>query len=132
MFSHNASEDPYWRNPDLYNRHRPLFKKYLPIVSALNAAGWEPVTYARSDNPQVYVERFGKPAGPLYFTVYNDSDRSQEATIAFDLAQVKPRARELGFRDLITTGGPAAIVKQSAAALPVILQPRDVKVLRVE
>jgi hypothetical protein len=132
MFSHNASEDPYWRNPDLYNRHRPLFKKYLPIVSALNAAGWEPVTYARSDNPQVYVERFGKPTGPLYFTVYNDSDQVQKATIAFDLAQVKPGARELGFRDLITAGGPAAIVKQSAAALPVILQPRDLKVLRVE
>ncbi len=85
MFSHNASEDPYWRTPALYNRDRPLFKKYIPIVQALGAAGWQPVTCARSDNPKVYVERFGKAPGPVYLTIYNDSDSQQKATISVDL-----------------------------------------------
>ena len=72
MFSFNASEDPYWQNADLYNRDRPLFKKYIPVISAISAAGWEPVTRARSSNAEVYVERFGKPGGAMYFTVFND------------------------------------------------------------
>jgi len=86
FFSHNASEDPYWQNPALYNRDRPLFRKYIPVVQALGAAGWEPVTYARSDNPKVYVERFGKKPGTVYLTVYNDSDQAQSATVTADLA----------------------------------------------
>ena len=132
FFSHNASEDPYWRNPALYNRDRPLFKKYIPIISALSAAGWEPVTYARSSNPQVYVERFGEPGGPLYFTLFSDSEQAQEAKIAFDLEQVGPGAGELNFRELITTGGLRAEVTGGEASLHVIIQPRDVKVLKVE
>ncbi len=132
FFSHNASEDPYWKDPALYNRDRPIFKKYIPIISALSAAGWEPVTSARSSNPKVYVERFGKAGGPLFFTLFNDSEQVQEAKIAFDLAQVKPGASDLALRELISTGAPAAVVSGGIATLPVILQPRDVKVLRVE
>jgi hypothetical protein len=86
MFSHNASEDPYWRNRALYNRDRPLFKKYIPVVQALNAAGWEPLTEARSDNAKVYVERYGKAPGAIYLTIYNDSQEVQKATVAVDAA----------------------------------------------
>lgn len=132
FFSHNASEDPYWQNPALYNRDRPIFRKYIPIISALSAAGWEPVSYARSSNPRVYVERFGNLPGPLHFTLFNDSDQAQEAKITFDLPHVKSGAKELLFRELIAAGGLRAEVAGGAASLHVIVQPRDVKVLRVE
>ncbi len=73
MFSHNASEDRYWDDPALYERDRPLFKRYIPLIRTINTVGWRPLTYARTTDERVYVERFG--AWPeLYFTVRNTSE----------------------------------------------------------
>ena len=64
MFSHNASENPYWQNPKWYNRDRPLFKKYLPLIRRVAEAGWQPVTHAACENERIWVERSGRmPAG---------------------------------------------------------------------
>jgi hypothetical protein len=50
----------YFSNASLYNRDRPVFKKYVPILRAINRAGWQPVTYARVlDDMAVFVERWG-------------------------------------------------------------------------
>ncbi|HQL24883.1 MAG TPA: hypothetical protein PKY95_10745, partial [candidate division Zixibacteria bacterium] len=49
----------YWNHSRYYERDRDLFRKYEPLCQALATAGWEPVTYARSSDPNVYVERFG-------------------------------------------------------------------------
>jgi hypothetical protein len=43
-------------------------------------AGWEPVTYARSSDEQVYVERFGD----RFLTVFNDSDELKSVTITVE------------------------------------------------
>ena len=77
FFSHNASQGQYFKRPELYNRDRPLFKKYVPLCKLLAEAGWQPMTRARSDRPKVYVERFGDK----YLTVFNDSPTRQSATI---------------------------------------------------
>ncbi|HWD39878.1 MAG TPA: hypothetical protein VG944_13605 [Fimbriimonas sp.] len=68
-FSANAATHPYWQNPTLYERDRPLFKKYIPMIRRLAQAGWEPVTGARTNNPHVFVERFGNDL----WTVFNDT-----------------------------------------------------------
>ncbi|MCS6776653.1 MAG: hypothetical protein RMJ43_07445 [Chloroherpetonaceae bacterium] len=81
MFSHNAAEDPYWGNPEWYNRDRPLFRRYIPIIRRLSAAGWEPVTRARSINADVYVERFGNHL----FTLFNPTGQPQQTTLEVDL-----------------------------------------------
>ncbi|MDZ7618048.1 MAG: hypothetical protein U1E05_13670, partial [Patescibacteria group bacterium] len=59
FFSHNASEGHFFKRPELYNRYRPLFKRYVPLCRRVAEAGWEPISLAHSDNPQVHVERFG-------------------------------------------------------------------------
>lgn len=84
FFSHNAADNPYWGRPDLYNRDRPLFRRFLPAIQALSAAGWEPVTHARSSIPSVYVERFGRPGTALYLTVFNDSPEPATVGISVD------------------------------------------------
>jgi hypothetical protein len=80
MFSANAADNPYWETPRWYNRDRPLFKKYLPLIKKLSAAGWEPIPYARSNTPSVTVERYGDHL----FTVQNRGQPA-EATISIDL-----------------------------------------------
>src|SRR5258708_30690430 len=88
MFSHNAADNPYWQNPKWYNRDRSLFKKYQPLIKRIAEAGWQPVTYARCENSQVWVERFGPDArGAIYFTLLNDSSTVQKG---FLRAEDKP------------------------------------------
>ena len=92
FFSPNASTGHYFSRPELYNRDRPLFKKYVPLCKLVAEAGWEPMTHARSSHPRVYVERFGK----RYFTVFNDTPEKAQVVITFDPAvETGLSAREL-------------------------------------
>ncbi|MFB3883548.1 MAG: hypothetical protein ACE149_19960 [Armatimonadota bacterium] len=132
FFSHNASEDPYWQNPALYNAHRPLFRKYLPLVQALGAAGWEPVTHARSDNPSVYLERFGSSPDKVFLTVYNDSEKEQTASVTLDLSQLGSASGKPALRDLLAGAPVAAAFSPGTAAFEVRLPAGDIKVIAIE
>ena len=88
MFSVNAADHPYWENPALYNRDRPLFQKYVPVIRRLSAAGWEPVTWARADHPDVRVERFGRE----YLTVLNVGTSPADASLRLDVSHFAPGA----------------------------------------
>lgn len=82
FFSHNAAENPYWKNPEWYERDRPLFRRYLPLVRRVSEAGWQPVTRVACDHPSIYVERFGPAAdGKTYVTVLNDTDEAQHGVL---------------------------------------------------
>ena len=81
MFSVDAASNPYWENPELYDRDRDLFKKYVPLVREIAEAGWEPVTLARSSNRNVFVERFGR----RYLTLCNDTATPQKARVTLDV-----------------------------------------------
>jgi len=85
FFSHNAAENPYWQNSGWYNRDRARFKEYLPVIKRVAEAGWQPVTASRSENPHLWLERFGpSPDGSIYLTVFNDTPTPQEGNIALD------------------------------------------------
>jgi hypothetical protein len=87
FFSHNAADDPYWQRPALYDAHRDLFRKYLPVCQRISRAGWEPVTLASTPDPDVWLERYGNAAsGDLHITVLNTASDSREVSIELDLA----------------------------------------------
>ena len=86
MFSVNAADHPYWEDPALYNRDRPLFQKYLPILQRLSRAGWEPVTGARASIPTVWLERYGR----RYLTVLNSADAPCDVDLQADPAYFGP------------------------------------------
>ncbi len=92
FFSPNASTGHYFSRPELYERDRSLFRKYVPLCRAVAEAGWQPITLAQSSHPKVYVERFGQ----RYFTVFNDSSETVLVNIIWDrsLAPI-PKVREL-------------------------------------
>jgi hypothetical protein len=87
FFSHNAAENPYWQNPRWYERDRPLFRKYIPLVKQVAEAGWQPVPHAVCQNEMILVERFGPGAdGRVWLTLFNDTPESQAGTITIDAA----------------------------------------------
>lgn len=102
FFSENAATECYFANPKWYEPARPLFKKYLPLIQLIAKAGWEPVTHASTNNPRVYVERFGKPeGGVIYFTVLNDSQQACQAEITFDSSALGWSQGPASLRDLV-------------------------------
>jgi len=95
----------YWEDPAFYERDRDLFRLYMPIIKQIARAGWEPVTYARTDNPAVWVERFGPttndaglrttdehqslvigPSSFVVFTVHNSLTTTTTYTLTIDAA----------------------------------------------
>lgn len=65
--------DRYFEDPEKYERDRNLFKKYIPLIKKLGKAGWEPVTFVKSSDPAIYVERYGS-GDTLLITVLNAGD----------------------------------------------------------
>ncbi|MDR0336185.1 MAG: hypothetical protein LBI18_03745 [Planctomycetaceae bacterium] len=82
FFSADASSEQYFTRPELYERDRPLFKKYIPLCKEVAEAGWQPITKVVSSNDQVFVERFGNEN--MVLTVFNDSSNLQTVTLHFD------------------------------------------------
>jgi len=117
FFSHNASQGHYFTRPELYDRDRELFKKYMPLCKLVAEAGWEPVTGARSEDEGVYVERYGE----RYLTVFNDTDRPQDASISVDAGATGPAL------DLVT----GRTVNFQNGKVTLALGPEDVAVLQI-
>ena len=129
FFSENASTDCYFANPKWYEPARPLFKKYIPLIQTIAKAGWHPVTRAQCNAAPVYVERFGEPGGgPLYFTVLNDSDRPQKASISVDLPALGWREREVTVQEMISGQD---LKWESGGAINVELAPEQALLLKL-
>ena len=73
-----------WRyqiDHDYYEMHKQIINRYNPMLKQISDAGWEPITYAKSDNPNVWIERYGAIEKGLYFTVMNTTDRELTTVI---------------------------------------------------
>jgi hypothetical protein len=123
FFSADASTGHYFTRPELYNRDRPLFKKYVPLCRLVAEAGWEPLTGAVSDNASVVVERFGWQPGICYLTVYNLAETRQKAAVTLTALTEPAACWEL-------TGGAAVEWRDRRAAFD--LEAGDVRVLELK
>jgi hypothetical protein len=85
MFQGHASEHDvsYFENPAWYNRDRPLFKKYVPMVRKLDQAGWQPVPNATVEPKEIRIERWGDfRRNNLAFTIHNPTGSAQRVTLS--------------------------------------------------
>jgi len=105
FFSHNASEGHYFSRPALYNRDRPLFKKYVSLCKHVAEAGWEPITLVRSSSPAVHIERFGS----RHLTVFNDSGERRTTVLTLDGLKATTGRELLGGGEIRWQNGEAAI-----------------------
>ncbi|MEA1998345.1 MAG: hypothetical protein U9N61_03335, partial [Euryarchaeota archaeon] len=78
----------YWDNATLYERDRDLFKRYIPIIRNISAAGWEPIPYATCDNPHIRFERYGNLADDLYYTVTSYDFTTESDVLSVDLSKL--------------------------------------------
>lgn len=115
FFSVDASNDPYWQDKAKIENGRPFFKKYIPLIREIAAAGWEPVTAARTTDPEIRIERFGE-GKIFYLTVRNNGLKDKKCNILlendFQGIQKVVKAGEL-------ISGKAAAAKSNSIELPV-------------
>jgi len=144
-FEMRAKHDLHWRMAMLYGLYPSigrrcdeayelygdLYRRFMPSLKRISAAGWEPVTHAVCDPPGPRVERFGSsPAEGLFFSVYNEADEDYTGKLVLD-------ARAFGLRGTpvacdTTTGWlmPVAIAG-GAATCPLPIEPAEVAVVQV-
>ncbi len=120
FFSHNASEGHYFTRPELYERDRDLFRKYVPLCKVVAEAGWEPITGARSGEEHVHIERFGDQ-GTRYLTIFNDSPERRDTTITLSLKTSETSRELVRGKSVSWTGGKTTVS----------LNPEDVAVLEL-
>jgi hypothetical protein len=125
----------YFLHPELYERDRPLFRKYIPVIRALSTAGWEPVTWATCEPPGE-IERFGDfHRGPVLLTVRGVQRQSLDSTVTVDLAGcgLSGGFSSLEVMDLLAEQPISAEVNHGAMEVhfPVSLEAGEVGVYRV-
>lgn len=78
FFSHDGANDPYWVDPTLYERDRPLFRKYLPLTIRLSEAGWQPVPSLRTDSENLRFEQFGAAGDDTFYITIRKTGGSDQ------------------------------------------------------
>jgi len=133
MFSTDAYSNNYFANPTLYNRDRPLFKKYIPIIQEIAKAGWEPVTFASASTSGVSLERYGPSAGITYFSVHNPSlTGSRSFTLTIDKSILSLGSTNLSVIELIGNQSINFTTNQNTLSIPVTLALADTKVYKIQ
>ena len=103
----------YFNEPKFYNRDRPLFKKYIPILRRMFDAGWQPITYASAKPAEVRVERYGPSKdGDLFWAVYNPSSAPLEARLSIDAGALKLDSQQPSTAGLVS-GAPLACHREA-------------------
>lgn len=132
----NGGPDRYFSHPELYERDRPLFQKYIPVIKQLGSAGWEPVTRATGE-PAAEIERFGDfSRGPVYLTVRGPAGGGFQGTITIDLIAcgLSNESRRVAARDVLA-GQPLSVERlrePARAILAVSLAVGEVGVYSLE
>jgi len=133
MFSADASTHPYWENSVLYERDRPLFKKYIPIIKELSRAGWEPITYAHVKPSDVGLERYGQSEeGTAYFSVHNPSQtETKNFTLTIDAGELSLGEEGLRIVEVMAGREVSFVVSHDGLRVEGALAPTDTKVYMV-
>lgn len=134
-FSADAASNNYFEQPSLYERDRPLFKKYVPIIRALSLAGWRPVTDATVDNSAVGIEAYGTKtvAGQRYLTVRNFTSQTATATVTLDTnTWAFPGAQWLRLTNLFDGGTTTINITTGSNSFPLTLPATQCNVYAVQ
>ncbi|KYK33410.1 MAG: hypothetical protein AYK19_13590 [Theionarchaea archaeon DG-70-1] len=82
---HPVMKDDFFANCN-YEAVRDMYKKIIPIVDELHSAGWEPLTYAKTDE-LIGVERFGK-GDTVYIAVRNFDETAKDYTLVIQQEKI--------------------------------------------
>ncbi len=72
------------RCDEAYDLYGDLYRRFMPSLKRISAAGWQPITSATCEPAGPRIERFGSSTSGLYFTAYNNADEDYDGTLVID------------------------------------------------
>ena len=93
--------------------NRTAYQRWAPIMMEIGGAGWEPLTFARSDDPRVLVERYGRlDRGTLHFVVHRESGGTAASNLLLEKATLGIGADvQIAVRDVASVAAMTAMAK---------------------
>ncbi len=110
---------------------RKIFKSGMPVLSAIGAAGWQPMTHARSED--LLVERFGDNPGNLYFTVRNPAERKIDGRVKINLKELnlKKSGQKIKIDEILNHKSVETTMQQNHLVCDIFVDPDETCVLRL-
>jgi len=81
-FRQTLSGEDWEYTAEQWKAHQKIINLYNPLLKQITAAEWQPITYARTSDASIWIERYGN----RFFTVMNTGDSKQTATITLETA----------------------------------------------
>ena len=132
FFTYNSGVTNYWERSDWYERDRDLFVKYMPKIVALNQAGWEPITYATTNNSLVYIERYGSGTS-FYLTLRNMAAQDINTVALVDLASLGlPVADAYSANESLTNSAVATALSGNKLSLSLRMPAESTRIVRLD
>ncbi len=130
--SGGGEDSNYFEHPEWYDNDRYIFKKYIPLIRNLSLAGWEPITYTRSSDEEVFVERYGEYfEDDLYFTLLNSTNTLKAINLSVDKTKLKIGDVNIVLEDVLE-GGELIPNDASGMEFSVSILGGEVKLLKVK
>ena len=121
-----------YETPEMYAPVAALNRRFVPALRAIAAAGWQPITHARTSNTAVWLERWGPdPAGNLFFSVYNSSAEELTAELTIDAAALGLVGKTIGLADQLSDFATIATIEEDTASISLDVPGERIRVLRV-
>jgi len=122
-----------YETPEMYAPVAALNDRFVPVLQAITAAGWQPITHATSSDADVWVERWGPGAdGRVYWTAYNSADESRSTRLTIDAASLGLVGETVRIEDRLGPDAWSVPRVGDSCRLDVAVPPGQVRVLRLE
>lgn len=84
-----TGESYYWKGAEqFYERDRWIFQTYMPILKEMAESGWEPVTNATVNDPEIIVERYGdNDAEGYHIALFNPTASAVDVQVNLDMTK---------------------------------------------
>lgn len=119
------------RCDEAYELYGDLYRRFMPSLMRISAAGWEPVTHTRTAPATIRTERFGQSASDgLFITALNESPEAYAGELVLD-AQALGITAGMIAADTTTGRIVEMTVADGAARMPMPIAPHDVAVWQI-
>ena len=122
-FRQTLSGENWEYTPEQWKAHQKIINLYNPLLKQITAAEWQPITYARTSHPSIWIERYGN----RFFTVMNTGASKQTAIITVETAPLGLGA-QFKCVELVRLDDPATV---AGNRITCSLNAKEVRLLKV-
>ena len=104
------------------------------LLLKFNSKGWEPITYAVTNDSDVYVERYGShfyQCDDVVFTVYNDSENDKNINLTIYLDKLGFSTSDINVKNMRDDLKVSSKISGNSLIVPLKIKSKDTLVLKI-